>query len=544
MVEQATYLISQMKNNIQDTELISNILSNLESIVYEKFDGDFSSSTRKFYHYDWTDFDYLLLTSLQNQSFDTFKMLLSNEYYIMMISYYNFPSDVLISCINFITENYDNDYDNSINLLDNFIKQIEENSKDKFEEIQDFKEKVYLILYKNFKLNIFPQFVNSFSTQEKDKIISSYLNNLNKLFEHNHTIEFLFQNLSGIKKLSEWLISNLKITEDNFETFLKVCKILMKNNDQENLFSLVKYNFFYLKHIQNEVFDFLNGTRKYNWFYKENNDYIQYKCYQYFVRNNIKLYHYNTDEVKQLFWIEPYFLSSKLQYFFEGCVDCKYIYHLAYDIFIGQNETLKNELKPKVLSMLKVFGPYLNEDGTIINNFCQTNTYESPKFINPLFKKLDIMTKIKLYPKYQPKKVKELIKLIMFSATNNMNYELTKILLDKRIKDLEKNKLMKLLDDVYKVYSNDKKYLAQFLFENYLEFINDTLLNTIVYFCFNSKSYEIFNQIQNRLWKETKIKLCKKVSKKAIKQLKWEKYVFVDKEEKEEEEEFCLSNLF
>ncbi len=36
----------------------------------------------------------------------------------------------------------------------------------------------------------------------------------------------------------------------------------------------------------------------------------------------------------------------------------------------------------------------------------------------------------------------------MFSATNNMNDELTKMLSDQRIKDLAKNKLMKLLDDV------------------------------------------------------------------------------------------------
>ncbi len=63
------------------------------------------------------------------------------------------------------------------------------------------------------------------------------------------------------------------------------------------------------------------------------------------------------------------------------------------------------------------------------------------------------------------------------------------MLSDQRSKDLEKNKLMKLLDDVYKVYLNDKKCLAQFIFYNYLEFISDTLLNTIV--CFNSKSYKI-----------------------------------------------------
>ncbi len=159
----------------------------------------------------------------------------------------------------------------------------------------------------------------------------------------------------------------------------------------------------------------------------------------------------------------------------------------------------------------------------------------------PTISKIRYNEKIKLYPKYQPKKVKELIKLIMFSATNNMNDELTKMLSDQRIKDLEKNKLMKLLDDVYKVYLNDKKCLAQFIFYNYLEFISDTLLNTIV--CFNSKSYKIFNQIQNRLWIETKTKLCKKISKKVIRQLKWEKYVFIDEKE-EEEEEFCLNNLF
>ncbi len=101
----------------------------------------------------------------------------------------------------------------------------------------------------------------------------------------------------------------------------------------------------------------------------------------------------------------------------------------------------------------------------------------------------------------------------MFSATNNMNDELTKMLSDQRIKDLEKNKLMKLLDDVYKVYLNDKKCLAQFIFYNYLEFISDTLLNTIV--CFNSKSYKIFNQNpKTDLWIETKTKLCKKFQKK------------------------------
>ncbi len=271
MVEQATNLIFQMKNNIQNTELIIDLLNNLESIICEKFDGNFSSFTRKFYHYDWKDFDYLLLTSLQNQSFETFKMLLSNEYYISMISYYNFPSDVLLSCIKFIVEN--ENYDNYINLLDNFLKQLL--NKDNSEDIQNFKKKAYLILYKNFKQNLFPQFINSFSIQEKDKIISNHLNNINELFEHNHTIEFLFQNLSSIKKLSEWLIFSLKITEHNFETFLKVCKILMKNNDQKNLFLLVKYNFFYLKHIQNEVFDFLSDTCKYRLFYKENNDYIQ-----------------------------------------------------------------------------------------------------------------------------------------------------------------------------------------------------------------------------------------------------------------------------
>ncbi len=44
--------------------------------------------------------------------------------------------------------------------------------------------------------------------------------------------------------------------------------------------------------------------------------------------------------------------------------------------------------------------------------------------------------------------------------------------------------------------------LSSIYFYNYLEFISDTLLNTIV--CFNSKSYKIFNQIQNRLWIELK----------------------------------------
>ncbi len=35
----------------------------------------------------------------------------------------------------------------------------------------------------------------------------------------------------------------------------------------------------------------------------------------------------------------------------------------------------------------------------------------------------------------------------------------------------------------------------------------------------------------------------KKFQKKVIRQLKWEKYVFIDEKE-EEEEEFCLNNLF
>ncbi len=107
-----------------------------------------------------------------------------------------------LSCIKFIVEN--ENYDNYINLLDNFLKQLL--NKDNSEDIQNFKKKAYLILYKNFKQNLFPQFINSFSIQEKDKIISNHLNNINELFEHNHTIEFLFQNLSSIKKLSEWLI--------------------------------------------------------------------------------------------------------------------------------------------------------------------------------------------------------------------------------------------------------------------------------------------------------------------------------------------------
>ncbi len=64
-------------------------------------------------------------------------MLLSNEYYISMISYYNFPSDVLLSCIKFIVEN--ENYDNYINLLDNFLKQLL--NKDNSEDIQNFKKK-------------------------------------------------------------------------------------------------------------------------------------------------------------------------------------------------------------------------------------------------------------------------------------------------------------------------------------------------------------------------------------------------------------------
>ncbi len=124
MVEQATNLIFQMKNNIQNTELIIDLLNNLESIICEKFDGNFSSFTRKFYHYDWKDFDYLLLTSLQNQSFETFKMLLSNEYYISMISYYNFPSDVLLSCIKFIGLKMKIMIPRLLIVLDNFLKQL------------------------------------------------------------------------------------------------------------------------------------------------------------------------------------------------------------------------------------------------------------------------------------------------------------------------------------------------------------------------------------------------------------------------------------
>ncbi len=46
-----------MKNNIQNTELIIDLLNNLESIICEKFDGNFFLSQGKFYHYDWKDFD-------------------------------------------------------------------------------------------------------------------------------------------------------------------------------------------------------------------------------------------------------------------------------------------------------------------------------------------------------------------------------------------------------------------------------------------------------------------------------------------------------
>ncbi len=34
-------------------------------------------------------------------------------------------------------------------------------------------------------------------------------------------------------------------------------------------------------------------------------------------------------------------------------------------IFYWAERNFKNGLKPEVLSMLKVFGPYLNEDGTM-----------------------------------------------------------------------------------------------------------------------------------------------------------------------------------
>ncbi len=48
MVEQATNLIFQMKNNIQNTELIIDLLNNLESIICEKFDGNFLLSQENF----------------------------------------------------------------------------------------------------------------------------------------------------------------------------------------------------------------------------------------------------------------------------------------------------------------------------------------------------------------------------------------------------------------------------------------------------------------------------------------------------------------
>ncbi len=64
-------------------------------------------------------------------------MLLSNEYYISMISIIIFPSDVLLSCIKFIVEM--ENYDNYMNLLDNFLKQLL--NKDNSEDIQNFKKK-------------------------------------------------------------------------------------------------------------------------------------------------------------------------------------------------------------------------------------------------------------------------------------------------------------------------------------------------------------------------------------------------------------------
>ncbi len=54
-----------------------------------------------------------------------------------------------------------------INLLDNFLKQLL--NKDNLRIFKIFKKKHIYILYKNFKQNLFPQFINSFSIQEKDK---------------------------------------------------------------------------------------------------------------------------------------------------------------------------------------------------------------------------------------------------------------------------------------------------------------------------------------------------------------------------------------
>ncbi len=87
-----------------------------------------------------------------------------------MISYYNFPSDVLLSCIKFIVEN--ENYDNYINLLDNFLKQLL--NKDNSEDIQNFKKKAYLILYKNFKQTYFHNLLIAFLSKKRIKLFKSF----------------------------------------------------------------------------------------------------------------------------------------------------------------------------------------------------------------------------------------------------------------------------------------------------------------------------------------------------------------------------------
>ncbi len=83
-----------------------------------------------------------------------------------MISYYNFPSDVLLSCIKFIVEN--ENYDNYINLLDNFLKQLL--NKDNSEDIQNFKKKAYLICTKILNKTYFHNLLIAFLSKKRIKL--------------------------------------------------------------------------------------------------------------------------------------------------------------------------------------------------------------------------------------------------------------------------------------------------------------------------------------------------------------------------------------
>lgn len=348
LVEEASYYIERLHDHLRknNAELIRKTLMSMQYFGIYRFDGNFCGTEAKFYQYDWTPLEELLLEAVQNNFFDCFKVMITSEYF-MDLAHYGLRT-VFKKIATHFCENQQNAKQYLL-LIDDICSSV-------------VKSKMYKVFCLHNLENLY--FFNSIDLSKirdeakrtKADAFIQFCTNKSLTYFNTH-IEVIMPKLD-----SSFFDMHVNIgSEDDFDL---VFRNVITNYKTKNwyIFALnfiMKVGFEQIKNEELKTKCLLSApiSVSIDYMHLSENFKVKYMAHKYIIDNNLDKYNF------------MYLRFTDPLYYLHKSIDCSkneylYFYNLSMNMFTNDSYMEYDQNLVKILSIVSPFFK-LNDDGTI-----------------------------------------------------------------------------------------------------------------------------------------------------------------------------------